>query len=99
MNSSLEQFCQQTKDILQTDGPFPERLGEIARSLSELLADPAFVAETFSDETPVGKRVLYHDPSTDFYVLAHVQQAGKAAPPTHTGPHGRSMEMRVDTRT
>ena len=43
------------------------------------------MAETFTDDTPVGKRELYHDPELDFYVLAHVQEGGKTGKPHSHG--------------
>ena len=42
------------------------------RSFGRLLANPAFVADSFSDDMPPGRRELHHDPDTDVYVLAHV---------------------------
>ena len=44
-----------------------------------------FVAETFTDDTPVGKRELFHDPELDFHVLAHVQEGGKTGKPHSHG--------------
>jgi predicted metal-dependent enzyme (double-stranded beta helix superfamily) len=60
-----------------------------------LLANPAFVAETFSDDTPPGHRVLHHDPETDVHVLAHVQAAGKSGSP-HS--HGASWAIYGNAR-
>lgn len=43
----------------------------------------------------MGKRELYHDPETDFYVLAHVQEGGKTGKP-HS--HGTSWAIYGNAR-
>jgi hypothetical protein len=53
--------------------------------LSDLLANPVFVRDTFADDTPIGRRELWHDPQTDVYVLAHVQEGGKVGKPHSHG--------------
>ena len=63
MAYTLNEFCADTSAILKAD-PLAKALPEIADRLSRLLKNPAFVAETFTDHTPVGKRELYHDPET-----------------------------------
>ena len=60
-------------------------LPDIAEKLSELLKNPAFVSETFTEDTPIGRRELWHDPATDVYVLAHVQEGGKVGKPHSHG--------------
>lgn len=89
----LPQFCEDLGIILKEDGP--AGLPRVARKLKDLLANPAFVAATFSDEMPPGKRVLFHDPETDAYVLAHVQQADKVGSP-HS--HGASWAVYGNAR-
>lgn len=84
MPYTLDQFCADTKSTLKSQ-PLANALPQIAERLSQLLINPAFVAETFSDDTPVGKRVLHHDPETDFYVLAHVQEGNKTGKPHSHG--------------
>jgi hypothetical protein len=83
MPYALKDFCNDLSTTLQarSDGA----LGDIAQKLSELLANPAFVAETFSEDTPIGRRELWHDPITDAYVLAHVQEGGKVGRPHSHG--------------
>ena len=71
----LPHFCDDLRAILSADGV--AGLPRIAEKLQELLSNPAFVAATFTDETPPGKRVLFHDAQTDAYVLAHVQAPKK----------------------
>jgi predicted metal-dependent enzyme (double-stranded beta helix superfamily) len=60
-------------------------LPDVARKLTELLNNPEFVAETFSEHSPIGRRELWHDPVTDAYVLAHVQEGGKVGRPHSHG--------------
>jgi hypothetical protein len=94
MAYTLNEFCADTSAILKAD-PLTKALPQIADRLSMLLNNPAFVAETFSDDTPVGKRELYHDPETDFHVLAHVQEGGKTGKP-HS--HGTSWAIYGNAR-
>jgi hypothetical protein len=84
MAYTLEQFSADTRAALKSK-PLADALPQIAQALSQLLANPAFVTETFNDEMPAGKRELYHDPELDFYVLAHVQQGGKVGKPHSHG--------------
>ena len=84
MAYTLNQFCNDTHEILKSQ-PLAEALPQVADRLSELLLNPEFVAETFTDDTPVGKRELFHDPELDFYVLAHVQEGGKTGRPHSHG--------------
>lgn len=94
MAYTLDEFCTDTRDALKAQ-PLANALPQIAQHLSQLLVNPAFVADTFSDDTPVGKRVLHHDPETDFYVLAHVQEGNKAGKP-HS--HGTSWAIYGNAR-
>lgn len=83
MPYTLSEFCADLSAILRAEGQ--SGLPEIARRLSALLSNPAFVDATFSDHTPPGRRELWHDPQTDAYVLAHVQDGGKAGKPHSHG--------------
>ena len=94
MAYTLNEFCAETRTILKAD-PLVKALPQIADRLSNLLKNPAFVAKTFTDETPVGKRELYHDLETDFHVLAHVQEGGKTGKP-HS--HGTSWAIYGNAR-
>jgi predicted metal-dependent enzyme (double-stranded beta helix superfamily) len=84
MAYTLDQFCTDARSILKAQ-PLADALPKVAERLGELLVNPAFVAETFSDDTPVGKRELFHDPELDFHVLAHVQEGGKIGRPHSHG--------------
>jgi len=84
MAYTLDQFCTDARSILKAQ-PLADALPKVAERLGELLVNPAFVAETFSDDTPVGRRELFHDPELDFHVLAHVQEGGKTGRPHSHG--------------
>jgi hypothetical protein len=94
MAYTLDNFCKDANAILKAQ-PLAEALPKVADKLGQLLGNPAFVAETFSDDMPPGKRELFHDPELDFYVLAHVQEGGKAGKP-HS--HGASWAIYGNAR-
>ncbi len=83
MPYTLAEFCTDLTSTLRSKGQ--SGLPDIAAKLSVLLQNPDFVAETFAEDTPIGKRELWHDPETDVYVLAHVQQGGKVGKPHSHG--------------
>ena len=86
MAYTLDNFCADAHAILKAN-PLAEALPQVAERLSQLLLNPQFVAATFNDAMPPGKRELYHDQELDFHVLAHVQEGGKKGKP-HS--HGNS---------
>jgi predicted metal-dependent enzyme (double-stranded beta helix superfamily) len=94
MAYTLNQFCNDANAILKSQ-PLAAALPKVAERLGELLVNPDFVAETFADDTPVGRRELFHDPELDFYVLAHVQEGGKTGKP-HS--HGHSWAIYGNAR-
>jgi predicted metal-dependent enzyme (double-stranded beta helix superfamily) len=94
MSYTLEQFCSESRSILRGMPP-PSALTQMADRLSRLLANPAFVAETFNTDMKPGKWVLHHDPELDFYVMAHVQEGGKIGKP-HS--HGSSWAIYGNAR-
>ena len=84
MAYTLKEFCADHHALLTSGAPLAQALPQIAEKLAALLRNPEFVAESFSDDTPPGKRTLHHDPDTDVYVLAHVYEGpeeGLAAQP------------------
>ena len=83
MPYTLSEFCRDISSTLKANGQ--SGLPDVARKLGELLKNPEFVAQTFSDDTPVGRRELWHDPETDAYVLAHVQEGAKVGKPHSHG--------------
>lgn len=94
MGYTLEQFCKDAHGIL-AKGQDKAALDAVAERLKELVSNPEFVATTFSEDTPPGKRELWHDPDSDAYVLAHVQRAGKGGNP-HS--HGNSWAIYANCR-
>lgn len=94
MAYTLDEFCAESRTILKAE-PLAEALPQIADRLARLLSNPAFVAATFSDDMPPGRRVLHHDGETDFYVLAHVQAGNKVGKP-HS--HGASWAIYGNAR-
>jgi hypothetical protein len=85
MTADLASFCTDTRQALQSL-PLDQALARVAQALAALLRDPAFVAATFDETMPAGKRELYRDAATDFRVLAHVQPAGKGGAAHDHGP-------------
>ncbi len=94
MACTFSQFCLETRALLQSE-PLPSPLEKIAARLRDLLSNPVFVSETFNDDMPPGRRVLHHDPETDFHVLAHVQEGKKVGKP-HS--HGASWAIYGNAR-
>jgi hypothetical protein len=94
MAYTLDDFCTDTRALLKA-APLPNALPQISDRLGRLLSNPGFVAESFSDDMPPGRRVLHHDPETDFYVLAHVQEGNKVGKP-HS--HGASWAVYGNAR-
>jgi hypothetical protein len=94
MAYTLDDFCSDTRALLNGK-PLPHALPRIAERLGSLLSNPGFVSATFDDAMPPGKRVLHHDPETDFYVLAHVQEGNKIGKP-HS--HGASWAVYGNAR-
>ena len=85
MAYTLERYCNDCRLVLTSGVPLTEALTIMASSLGRLLANPDFVAATFSPLDDFGKKQLYHDAKTDFYVMAHVHQGPKEGPPHSHG--------------
>jgi len=94
MAYTLDDFCADSRATLKAR-PVEQSLPLIADALARLLANPAFVAATFSDDMPPGRRELHHDQETDFHVLAHVQEGNKVGKP-HS--HGASWAVYGNAR-
>jgi hypothetical protein len=95
MPYTLDEFCADCRSALTSGQPLRQALAHMADRLARLLVNPAFVAATFTDDMPPGRRVLHHDAETDMYVLAHVQEGGKAGKP-HS--HGASWAIYGNAR-
>jgi predicted metal-dependent enzyme (double-stranded beta helix superfamily) len=85
MAYTLKQFCADHHALLTSGQPLSQALPQIAEKLSMLLKNPEFVAETFNDDTPIGRRTLHHDSDTDVYVLAHVNEGPRKGSPHNHG--------------
>jgi hypothetical protein len=83
MQYTLDDFCADCRSILKAGQPLPQALAQISQKLTRVLANPAFVAATFTDDVPPGRRVLHHDIETDMYMLAQCRKAGKPASCSH----------------
>jgi hypothetical protein len=94
MAYTLDEFCSESRALLKAQ-PLMDALAQMSERLGRLLSNSVFVAETFSDDMPPGRRVLYHDPEADFYVLAHVQEGKKTGKP-HS--HGASWAIYGNAR-
>jgi hypothetical protein len=94
MAYNLDEFCAESRAVLKGE-PLSNALELIADRLSKLLSNPQFVADTFDDDMPPGRRMLHHDGETDFRVLAHVQEGKKAGKP-HS--HGSSWAIYGNAR-
>ena len=95
MAYTLKEFCADHHALLTSGAPLAQALPQIAEKLAALLRNPEFVAESFSDDTPPGKRTLHHDPDTDVYVLAHVYEGPRRARRTATARLGPYTAPRV----
>jgi len=82
MSSAFDRFTADLVVTLTAKGL--DGLSDIAEALRPLLRDPEFAVIAFPDAT-MRKRVLFHDPVTDVYVLAHIHEAGKQGKPHSHG--------------
>ncbi len=85
MAYTLDEFCTDCRKALQSGQPIEAAVDTIADHLTKLLVNKEFVDATFKPEDDFTKKVLYHDPDLDFYVLAHVHQGPKEGPPHSHG--------------
>ena len=86
MAYTLEQFGADCHEALTRD-PGAGGREVIRQKLEQLLANPDFVKQHLSDQAS-GKTVLYHDPDTDVYVMAHGTDQGNRKGKPHC--HGAS---------
>jgi hypothetical protein len=82
MNAHFDRFTAELVSTLKAKGI--AGLPAIAEALRPLLRDSEFASAAFPEGAP-RKRVLFHDPDTDVYVLAHIQEAGKRGRPHSHG--------------
>ncbi|MEK9644781.1 MAG: hypothetical protein VW547_04480 [Alphaproteobacteria bacterium] len=80
----LEEFCKDCREAIRND-PGDGGRETIRDRMAELIRNETFVAEHFGPEKPFGTTTLYHDPETDFHVLAHCFTNGSKSPPHDHG--------------
>ena len=85
MTYTLEQFCDETRNILKADQG-DEGREKIRKNLAILLSNEEFVAANCGPDAERGIHTLYHDKETDFHVLAHIYENGTESPPHDHGP-------------
>lgn len=105
MAYSLEEFCTDCREALKAD-PGEGGHEAVRRNLEKLLKAEAFVGAYCGPDADAGIRIVYRDEETDFNVLVHVYEKGKAGPPhdhgTSWGVYGQAVEytdMTVWNRT
>lgn len=84
MAYTLEQFCDECRDIIRGDRGDAGR-EDIRANLGRLLANESFLAEHCGAEAERGVHLLYRDEETDFHVLAHIYENGTESPPHDHG--------------
>ncbi len=83
MAYDFDDFTADMTSVLATKGV--AGLNDIVANLQELLKNAEFVATTFDEDMPPGKRVLFHDPKSGAYVQAHVHAGNKSGKPHSHG--------------
>jgi len=86
MAYTLEEFCTDCHSAL-TEDPGPAGREKIRGQLEKLLENKEFVANHLAGQSS-GKTKLYHDESTDVYVMAHGTDQGNRKGKPHC--HGES---------
>lgn len=84
MSYSLEDFCADTRTILQAHDDHDGR-DQVRQNLERLLKDPDFCAEHAGPDTEQGMRQIYEDPDLGFCVLAYNMAAPRTSPPHDHG--------------
>lgn len=84
MSYSLEDFCDQTREILKTRDN-PDGRDEVRQCLERLLEDKDFCAEYVGPDNEAGLAQIYEDPELGFCVLAYNMAAPRTSPPHDHG--------------
>ena len=85
MAYTLEQFSADCRKALK-ENPGTDGREKVRVLLERLLENKDFVAAHCGPDAELGIHTLYHDPETDFYVLAHIQDTSRKSPPHDHGP-------------
>ena len=84
MSYSLDDFCQDTRSILDAHDN-PDGRDRVRKKLERLLCDPAFCAEYLAPDNESGVRQIFEDPELHFCVLAYNMVAPRTSPPHDHG--------------
>ncbi len=84
MSYTLEQFCDDCRDILSSQ-PGPAGRDAARAKLEQLLVDEDFKAKYLSEDQEPGVKTLYEDPDLEFCVLAYRAGADRTSPPHDHG--------------
>ncbi len=84
MTTTLEQFAAQCREAITTN-PGTAGREKVRALVAQVLAEPAFVAESIPEGTPE-RHVLYEDPELGFTILAHGYTGAKGSNPHDHGP-------------
>ncbi len=84
MTYDLEAFCRDCRDAIDPETHAAD-LETIRSKLEQLLHNEEFVNAHCGPGAAPGTHELYHDPDTDFMVLAHVNETEKRSPPHDHG--------------
>jgi hypothetical protein len=84
MAFTLEDFCQQSHDILKAN-PGRDGRDKVRQLLEKLLQDEAFCASYLGDDQPHGMRTIFEDDDMGFVVLAYIMDEPRKSPPHDHG--------------
>ena len=66
-------------------GNSPAEIEQVRQSLTKLLTNKEFVAQTCGENAEPGLTLLYEDPEFGFQVLAHINEKARQSPPHDHG--------------
>lgn len=84
MSYSLEDFCKDTRAILEAHDDHEGR-DQVRQKLERLLRDPDFCAAYVGPDQESGVEQIYEDPDLGFCVLAYNMTAPRTSPPHDHG--------------
>ncbi|MEZ5557049.1 MAG: hypothetical protein R3E86_00670 [Pseudomonadales bacterium] len=84
MSYSLEDFCRDTRSILEQRDDHEGR-DQVRQKLEQLLQDPAFRAAYLGPEETSGVRQIHEDPEQGFCVLVYNMAGPRTSPPHDHG--------------
>ena len=84
MSYSLEDFCSDTRSILEAHDDHEGR-EQVRQKLERLLRDPEFCGAYLGPSEKSGVRQIYQDPELEFCVLTYNMAAPRTSPPHDHG--------------